>query len=156
MYLSRPFCLVCPDFKKRRYKDYDYYENKRTGDLATKFTTPTGAEVTCNFNIETGEGVKRVKRKNYMVDCHFKNFKPVDASITSDYGFIFKNYKTGLISILPFDIGIEYGISKDGQVLELNDNKMYKFWKKFGFYKKPTMKKVKAMIEKIISGRRAL
>ena len=154
MYFSRPFCLICPDFKKRRYKDYEYLENKKTGDITARFTTPLGKDIKCQFNIKTGDGYKRVWQRGYIIECSYRNFKPEEATMSSMDGMITKNFVTGLTSIMSHDNNIEHGITKDGQVIDLNTEKMYKFWKKLGFYKMPTMHKVKAVMKKIKSCRK--
>ena len=154
MYFSKPFCMMRPDFKAKRYKDYQYIENIETGEISAKFTTPAGRTVKCNFNTKTGNGYKIVRKRGYVAECLYKNFKPARAIITTLEGEITRNFITGFTSIMSHDNKIEHGITNDGQIVELNTEKMYRFWQKFGFYKIPTMKRLKAVMEKIITCRR--
>ena len=154
MRFSRPFCLIRPDFKAKLYKDYDYLYEPDTGSVAASFTTRKKRDVLCSYNLFTGNGYKRVREPGFIVETSFRNHKVKESTITTMLGSITKDFETGFISILSHDYKIEHGITKDGQIVDMNIEKMYKFWQKFGFYKMPTMEKLKEVMKKIKTCRR--
>lgn len=149
MKFSRPLCLIRPDFKMKKYKDYDYIAEPDTGSIAASFTTRHKRRVMCSFNLKTGRGYKIVREPGFIVEAYYKNKKVTESIITTMLGTITKNFETGITSIMCHKYNIEHGITKDGKIIELNTEKMYKFWQKFGFYKIPTMERLKEVMHLI-------
>lgn len=156
MRFSRPFCLIRPDFKKKVYEDYEYYVYDNGNIVSTNFTTRKDKKVSCIYNLKTGVGKKTVQDKGIFIETKYEKRNVQETTLRTSAGYITKNFETGFTTIVSDKYGLDHGITKDGQIVELNTEKMYHFWKKFGFYKMPTMDKVKSIMKKIITCRKVL